>query len=253
MIRAAAVVGATLDPLVIGAGAKRKRFDPRMRRRGRRWRNGCSAVSGAATYEVANDLILGDGPVRHQDRDHRTRVAYPAGRRLADRAAGVAWPGRRGGGRLRRATRGLAAGRARDAMGRFYRGQRPRQHWPPLPSSRRRMADTEAVPARAVVCAGRATRRPIAHAARAGRHLPGAQKERGRSRRRLEMHALRRARGGHYAVPGLNRPAHSYYAAKTGGAGLAFDGIPGDRAEKPTMLSRLAGHRSQPAAPRRGA
>ena len=107
LLRAAAVLGVTVDPLTLGGmldlvpATALELCEAALEAR-------LLVVSGR-DYEFANDLIR---EVLYAGTPEPTRLASsPPGRRSADRSAGIAGQARRGGGRLAAGRPGLATGR----------------------------------------------------------------------------------------------------------------------------------------------
>ncbi|HEY2288641.1 MAG TPA: AAA family ATPase [Streptosporangiaceae bacterium] len=229
LLRAAAVLGATLDPLVLGAMLDQapvtalELCEAALEAR-------LLAVSGR-DYEFANDLIR---EVLYASTPGPTRLAYH--RRAADlltahpeslaRHAAAA-------GDWRRATRAwLRAGQ--DAMGRYAASDAAALATHALDAAER-LADTE-LAARALVLRGRAHEATGAHAAALADLTRGAEGARTIGDRRLEMHALRELGGD---VPVSRGLPISYYATNLA-SGLRIAESLGDRASEANMLSRLA-------------
>ena len=229
LLRAAAVLGATVDPLTLGvmldlvpatalelcAAALEARL---------------LVVSGR-DYEFANDLIR---EVLYASTPEPTRLAYHL--RAADLLTGqpesLARHAAAAGDWLRAARAWLRAGQ--DAMGRYAASDAAALATQALEAAER-VADTE-VSARALVLRGRALEATGAHAAALADLTQGAEGARAAGDRRLEMLALRELGGD---VPVSRGMPITYYVANLQ-SGLRIAESLGDRASEANMLSRLA-------------
>ena len=229
LLRAAAVLGATVDPLTLGVmldlvpATALELCEAALAAR-------LLVVSGR-DYEFANDLIR---EVLYASTPEPTRLAHH--RRAADLLTGqpesLARHAAAAGDWLRAARAWLRAGE--DAMGRFAASDAAALATQALEASER-VADAE-VSARALVLRGRALEAVGAHAAALADLTRGADGARAAGDRRLEMLALREL-GGDVPVS-LGLPV-SYYAANLQ-SGLRIAESLGDRASEANMLSRLA-------------
>ena len=226
---AAAVLGATVDPLTLGVmldlvpATALELCEAALAAR-------LLVVSGR-DYEFANDLIR---EVLYASTPEPTRLAHH--RRAADLLTGqpesLARHAAAAGDWLRAARAWLRAGE--DAMGRFAASDAAALATQALAAGER-VADAE-VSARALVLRGRALEAVGAHAAALADLTRGADGARAAGDRRLEMLALREL-GGDVPVT-LGLPV-SYYAANLE-SGLRIAESLGDRASEANMLSRLA-------------
>jgi tetratricopeptide (TPR) repeat protein len=229
LLRAAAVLGATVDPLTLGVmldvvpatalelcGAA---LEARL-----------LVVSGR-DYEFANDLIR---EVLYASTPEPTRLAYH--RRAADLLTGqpesLARHAAAAGDWLRAARAWLRAGQ--DAMGRYAASDAAALATQAMEAAER-VADTE-LSARALVLRGRALEATGAHAAALADLTQGAEGARAAGDRRLEMLALRELGGD---VPVSRGMPISFYATNLE-SGLRIAESLGDRASEANMLSRLA-------------
>lgn len=229
LLRAAAVLGATVDPLTLGVmldlvpATALELCEAALAAR-------LLVVSGRH-YEFANDLIR---EVLYASTPEPTRLAHH--RRAADLLTGqpesLARHAAAAGDWLRAARAWLRAGE--DAMGRFAASDAAALATQALEAGER-VADAE-VSARALVLRGRALEAVGAHAAALADLTRGADGARAAGDRRLEMLALREL-GGDVPVS-LGLPV-SYYAANLE-SGLRIAESLGDRASEANMLSRLA-------------
>ena len=229
LLRAAAVLGATVDPLTLGVmldlvpATALELCEAALAAR-------LLVVSGR-DYEFANDLIR---EVLYASTPEPTRLAHH--RRAADLLTGqpesLARHAAAAGDWLRAARAWLRAGE--DAMGRFAASDAAALATQALEAGER-VADAE-VSARALVLRGRALEAVGAHAAALADLTRGADGARAAGDRRLEMLALREL-GGDVPVS-LGLPV-SYYAANLE-SGLRIAESLGDRASEANMLSRLA-------------
>ncbi len=229
LLRAAAVLGSTVDPLTLGvmldlvpAAALEQ----------------CEAALGARLlvvsgrdYEFANDLIR---DVLYASTPEPTRLAYH--RRAADLLTGQPESLAR---HAAAASDWLRAGRAwlragEDAMGRYAASDAAALATQALEAGQR-AADAE-VSARALVLRGRALEATGAHAAALADLTRGAEGARAAGDRRLEMLALRELGGD---VPVSRGKPISYYATNLE-SGLRIAESLGDRGSEAIMLSRLA-------------
>jgi len=229
LLRAAAVLGSTVDPLTLGvmldlvpAAALEQ----------------CEAALGARLlvvsgrdYEFANDLIR---DVLYESTPEPTRLAHH--RRAADLLTGqpesLARHAAAAGDWLRAGRAWLRAGD--DAMGRFAVSDAAALATQALDAGER-VADAE-VSARALVLRGRALEATGAHAAALADLTRGAERARAVGDRRLEMLALRELGGD---VPVSRGKPASYYESNLE-SGLRIAVSLGDRASEANMLSRLA-------------
>jgi len=229
LLRAAAVLGATVDPLTLGVmldlvpATALELCEAALAAR-------LLVVSGR-DYEFANDLIR---EALYASTPEPTRLAHH--RRAADLLTGqpesLARHAAAAGDWLRAARAWLRAGE--DAMGRFAASDAAALATQALEAGER-AADAE-VSARALVLRGRALEAVGAHAAALADLTRGADGARAAGDRRLEMLALREL-GGDVPVS-LGLPV-SYYAANLE-SGLRIAESLGDRASEANMLSRLA-------------
>ena len=229
LLRAAAVLGATVDPLTLGVmldlvpATALELCEAALEAR-------LLVVSGR-DYEFANDLIR---EVLYASTPEPTRLAHH--RRAADLLTGqpesLARHAAAAGDWLRAARAWLRAGE--DAMSRFAASDAAALATQALEAGER-VADAE-VSARALVLRGRALEAVGAHAAALADLTRGADGARAAGDRRLEMLALREL-GGDVPVS-LGLPV-SYYAANLE-SGLRIAESLGDRASEANMLSRLA-------------
>ena len=229
LLRAAAVVGAAVDPLALGVildlvPATAIEL--------------CEAALGARLlvvsgrdYEFANDLIR---EVLYASTPEPTRLAYH--RRAADLLTGqpesLARHAAAAGDWLRAARAWLRAGE--DAMGRYATSDAVALATQALDAAGR-AGDTE-VSARALVLRGRANEAVGAHATALTDLTRGAEGARAIGDRRLEMLALRGLGGD---VPVSRGLPISYYASNLE-RGLRIAESLGDRGSEANMLSRLA-------------
>jgi DNA-binding SARP family transcriptional activator len=229
LLRAAAVLGATVDPLTLGvmldlvpatalelcATALEARL----------------LVASGRDYEFANDLIR---EVLYASTPEPTRLAYH--RRAADLLTGqpesLARHAAAAGDWLRAARAWLQA--SQDAMGRYAASDAAALATQALEAAEW-VADTE-VSARALVLRGRALEATGAHAAALADLTRGADGARAAGDRRLEMLALRELGGD---VPVSRGMPISFYATNLE-SGLRIAESLGDRASEANMLSRLA-------------
>jgi DNA-binding SARP family transcriptional activator/tetratricopeptide (TPR) repeat protein len=229
LLRAAAVLGAALDPLVLGAmldlvpATALEACETAMAAR-------LLVVSGR-DYEFANDLIR---EALYASTPGPTRLAHH--RRAADLLTGqpesLARHAAAGGDWLRAARAWLRA--AEDAMGRFAATDAAVLATQALGAAER-IGSTE-VSARALVLRGRAYEAADAAAAAFADLTRGAADARAAGDRRLEMLALRELGGD---VPVAHGLPISYCAANLE-SGLRIAESLGDRASEAQLLSRLA-------------
>jgi DNA-binding SARP family transcriptional activator len=229
LLRAAAVLGAALDPLVLGAmldlgpATALEACETAMAAR-------LLVVSGR-DYEFANDLIR---EALYASTPGPTRLAYH--RRAADLLTGqpesLARHAAAGGDWLRAARAWLRA--AEDAMGRFAATDAAALATQALEAAGR-IGSTE-VSARALVLRGRAYEAADAGAAAFADITRGAADARAAGDRRLEMLALRELGGD---VP-VSQGLPISYCASHLESGLRIAESLGDRASEARMLSRLA-------------
>ena len=229
LLRSAAVLGATLDPLTLGGmldlvpAAALEQCEAALEAR-------LLVVSGR-DYEFANDLIR---EVLYASTPEPTRLAYH--RRAADLLTGqpesLARHAAAAGDWLRAARAWLRAGE--DAMGRYAASDAVALAVQALEAAER-VADAE-VSARALVLRGRAHHATGADAAALADLTRGAEVARAAGDRRLEMFALYELGGD---VPVSRGLPLSYYATNLEG-GLRIAESLGDRASEANMLSRLA-------------
>jgi DNA-binding SARP family transcriptional activator len=229
LLRAAAVLGTTVDPLTLGVmlglvpSTALELCEAALEAR-------LLAVSGR-DYEFANDLIR---EVLYASTPEPTRLAHH--RRAADLLTGqpesLAKHAAAAGDWLRAARAWLRAGQ--DAMGRFAASDAAALATQALEAGER-VADAE-VSARALVLRGRALQAVGANAAALADLTRGADGARAAGDRRLEMHALRELGGD---VPVSRGKPISYYASNLE-SGLRIAESLGDRASEATFLSRLA-------------
>jgi DNA-binding SARP family transcriptional activator len=229
LLRAAAVLGAALDPLVLGAmldlgpATALEACETAMAAR-------LLVVSGR-DYEFANDLIR---EALYASTPGPTRLAYH--RRAADLLTGqpesLARHAAAGGDWLRAARAWLRA--AEDAMGRFAATDAAALATQALEAAGR-IGSTE-VSARALVLRGRAYEAADAGAAAFADLTRGAADARAAGDRRLEMLALRELGGD---VP-VSQGLPISYCASHLESGLRIAESLGDRASEARMLSRLA-------------
>ena len=229
LLRAAAVLGATVDPLTLGVmldlvpATALELCEAALAAR-------LLVVSGR-DYEFANDLIR---EVLYASTPEPTRLAHHrrAADLLTDQPESLARHAAAGGDWLRAARAWLRAGQ--DAMGRFAASDAAALATQALKAGGR-VGDAE-VSARALVLRGRAFEAVGAHDAALADLTQGADDARAAGDRRLEMLALREL-GGDVPVS-LGLPV-SYYAANLE-SGLRIAESLGDRASEANMLSRLA-------------
>ena len=229
LLRAAAVLGATVDPLTLGVmldlvpATALELCEAALAAR-------LLMVSGR-DYEFANDLIR---EVLYASTPEPTRLAHHrrAADLLTDQPESLARHAAAGGDWLRAARAWLRAGQ--DAMGRFAASDAAALATQALKAGGR-VGDAE-VSARALVLRGRAFEAVGAHDAALADLTQGADDARAAGDRRLEMLALREL-GGDVPVS-LGLPV-SYYAANLE-SGLRIAESLGDRASEANMLSRLA-------------
>ncbi len=229
LLRAAAVLGATVDPLTLGVmldlapATALELCEAALEAR-------LLMVSGR-DYEFANDLIR---EVLYASTPEPSRLAHH--RRAADLLTGqpesLARHAAAAGDWLRAARAWLRAGE--DAMGRYAASDAAALASQALEAAGR-VGDAE-VSARALVLRGRALEATGAHAAALADLTRGADGARAAGDRRLEMLALREL-GGDVAVS-RGMPI-SYYASNLQ-TGLRIAESLGDRASEANMLSRLA-------------
>ena len=229
LLGAAAVLGATVDPLTLGVmlnlvpATALELCEAALQAR-------LLVVSGR-DYEFANDLIR---EALYASTPEPSRLAHH--RRAADLLTGqpesLARHAAAAGDWLRAARAWLRAGE--DAMSRYAASDAATLASQALEAAER-VADAE-VPARALVLRGRALEATGAHAAALADLTRGADAARAAGDRRVEMLALREL-GGDVAVS-RGMPI-SYYASNLQ-SGLRIAGSLGDRASAANMLSRLA-------------
>jgi DNA-binding SARP family transcriptional activator/tetratricopeptide (TPR) repeat protein len=229
LLRAASVLGATVDPLTLGImldlvpATALELSEAALAAR-------LLVVSGR-DYEFANDLIR---EILYDGTPEPTRLAHH--RRAADLLTGqpesLARHAAAAGDWLRAARAWLRAGE--DAMGRFAASDAAALATQALEAGER-VADAE-VSARALVLRGRALEAIGAHAAALADLTRGADGARAAGDRRLEMLALRELGGD---VPVSRGKPISYYAANLE-SGLRIAESLGDRASEANFLSRLA-------------
>ena len=229
LLRAAAVLGATVDPLTLGvmlglaSATALELCEAALEAR-------LLAVSGR-DYEFANDLIR---EVLYASTPEPTRLAHH--RRAADLLTGqpesLARHAAAAGDWLRAARAWLRAGE--DAMGRFAASDAVALATQALEAGER-VADAE-VSARALILRGRALEAVGAHAAALTDLTRGADGARAAGDRRLEMLVLRQL-GGDVPVS-LGKPI-SYFGSNLE-TGLRIAESLGDRASEANFLSRLA-------------
>jgi predicted ATPase len=229
LLRAAAVLGATVDPLLLGVMLDLVPATALEL---------CEAALGARLlvvsgrdYEFANDLIR---EVLYASTPEPTRLAHH--RRAADlltaQPESLARHAAAAGDWLRAARAWLRAGE--EAMARYAASDAAALATQALEAGER-VADAE-VSARALVLRGRALEATGAAAAALEDLTRGAEWARAADDRRLEMLALREL-GGDVAVS-RGKPV-SYYASNLQ-SGLRIAEALGDRASEANMLSRLA-------------
>ncbi|MGH3197305.1 MAG: ATP-binding protein [Streptosporangiaceae bacterium] len=228
LLRAAAVLGATVDPLTLGVmlglvpAAALELCEAALEAR-------LLVVSGR-DYEFANDLIR---EVLYASTPEPTRLAHH--RRAADLLTGqpesLARHAAAAGDWLRAARAWLQAGA--DAMGRSAASDAAALATQALEAGER-VADAE-VSARALVLRGRALEAAGAHAAALADLTRGADGAHAAGDRRLEMIALRELGGD---VPVSRGKPISYYASNLQ-SGLRIAESLGDRASEASFLSRL--------------
>ena len=229
LLRAAAVLGATVDPQTLSVmldltpATALELCEAALEAR-------LLVVSGR-NYEFANDLIR---EALYASTPEPSRLAHH--RRAADLLTGqpesLARHAAAAGDWLRAARAWLRAGE--DAMSRYAASDAAALASQALEAADR-VADAE-VPARALVLRGRTLEATGAHAAALADLTRGADVARAAGDRRLEMLALREL-GGDVAVS-RGMPI-SYYASNLQG-GLRIAESLGDRASEANMLSRLA-------------
>jgi DNA-binding SARP family transcriptional activator len=229
LLRAAAVLGATVDPLTLGvmlglvSATALELCEAALEAR-------LLAVSGR-DYEFANDLIR---EVLYASTPEPTRLAHH--RRAADLLTGqpesLARHAAAAGDWLRAARAWLRAGE--DAMGRFAASDAAALATQALEAGER-VADAE-VSARALILRGRALEAVGAHATALTDLTRGADGARAAGDRRLEMLVLRQL-GGDVPVS-LGKPI-SYFGSNLE-TGLRIAESLGDRASEANFLSRLA-------------
>ena len=229
LLRAAAVLGTTVDPLTLGvmlglvSATALELCEAALEAR-------LLAVSGR-DYEFANDLIR---EVLYASTPEPTRLAHH--RRAADLLTGqpesLARHAAAAGDWLRAARAWLRAGE--DAMGRFAASDAAALATQALEAGER-VADAE-VSARALILRGRALEAVGAHAAALTDLTRGADGARAAGDRRLEMLVLRQL-GGDVPVS-LGKPI-SYFGSNLE-TGLRIAESLGDRASEANFLSRLA-------------
>jgi tetratricopeptide (TPR) repeat protein len=229
LLRAAAVLGVTVDPLTLGVMLDLVPATA-LELCGAALEARLLVVSGR-DYEFANDLIR---EVLYASTPEPTRLAYH--RRAADLLTGqpesLARHAAAAGDWLRAARAWLRAGQ--DAMGRYAASDAAALATQALEAAER-VADTE-VSARALVLRGRALEATGAHAAALADLTLGAESARAIGDRRLEMLVLRELGGD---VPVSRGKPITYYAANLE-SGLRIAESLGDRASEANMLSRLA-------------
>ena len=229
LLRAAAVLGTTVDPLTLGVmldlvpATALELCEAALEAR-------LLVVSGR-DYEFANDLIR---EVLYASTPEPTRLAHH--RRAADlltsQPESLARHAAAAGDWLRAARAWLQAGQ--DAMGRYAASDTAALATQALEAGER-VADVE-VSAHALVLRGRALEATGAHAAALADLTRGAEDARAAGDRRLEMLALRELGGD---VPVSRGKPISYYASNLE-SGLRIAEALGDRASEANMLSRLA-------------
>ena len=229
LLRAAAVLGATVDPLTVGVMLDLVPTTALEL---------CEAAFGARLlvvsgrdYEFANDLIR---EVLYASTPEPTRLAYH--RRAADLLTGqpesLARHAAAAGDWLRAGRAWLRAGE--EAMGRYAASDALALATQALEAGER--ADDLEVSARALVLRGRALEATGAHAAALEDLTRGAEGARAAGDRRLEMLALRELGGD---VPVSRGKPAGYYAANLE-SGLRIAESLGDRGSEAHMLNRLA-------------
>ena len=229
LLRAAAVLGATVDPLTVGVMLDLVPTTALEL---------CEAAFGARLlvvsgrdYEFANDLIR---EVLYASTPEPTRLAYH--RRAADLLTGqpesLARHAAAAGDWLRAGRAWLRAGE--EAMGRYAASDALALATQALEAGER--ADDLEVSARALVLRGRALEATGAHAAALEDLTRGAEGARAAGDRRLEMLALRELGGD---VPVSRGKPTGYYAANLE-SGLRIAESLGDRGSEAHMLNRLA-------------
>ena len=229
LLRAAAVLGATVDPLTLGImldlvpATALELCEAALEAR-------LLVVSGR-DYEFANDLIR---EALYASTPEPTRLAHH--RRAAELLTGqpesLARHAAAAGDWLRAARAWLRAGE--DAMGRYAASDAAALASQALEAGER-VADAE-VCARALVLRGRAREAAGAHAAALDDLTRGAERARTAGDRRLEMLALRELGGD---VPAALGKPIGYYAVNLQ-SGLRIAESLGDRASEAVMLNRLA-------------
>ncbi len=229
LLRAAAVLGTTVDPLILGVmldmvpAIALELCETALEAK-------LLTVSGR-DYEFANDLIR---EILYASTPEPTRLAHH--RRAADlltsQPESLARHAAAAGDWQRAARAWLRAGQ--DAMGRFAASDAADLATHALEAGER-VADAE-VSARALVLRGRALEATGAHAAALADLTRGADGARAAGDRRLEMLALRELGGD---VPVSRGKPISYYASNLE-SGLRIAQSLGDRASEANMLSRLA-------------
>jgi tetratricopeptide (TPR) repeat protein len=229
LLRAAAVLGTTVDPLTLGVMLGLVPATA-LELCGTALEARLLVVSGR-DYEFANDLIR---EVLYASTPEPTRLAYH--RQAADLLTGqpesLARHAAAAGDWLRAGRAWLRAGE--DAMGRYAASDAVALATQALEAGER-VADLE-VSARALVLRGRALEATGAHAAALEDLTQGAEGARAAGDRRLEMLALRELGGD---VPVSRGKPTSYYAANLE-SGLRIAESLGDRASEAHMLNRLA-------------
>jgi DNA-binding SARP family transcriptional activator/tetratricopeptide (TPR) repeat protein len=229
LLRAAAVLGATVDPLTVGVMLDLVPTTALEL---------CEAALGARLlvvsgrdYEFANDLIR---EVLYASTPEPTRLAYH--RRAADLLTGqpesLARHAAAAGDWLRAGRAWLRAGE--EAMGRYAASDALALATQAFDAGER--SDDLEVSARALVLRGRALEATGAHAAALEDLTRGAEGARAAGDRRLEMLALRELGGD---VPVSRGKPTGYYAANLE-SGLRIAESLGDRASEAHMLNRLA-------------
>jgi DNA-binding SARP family transcriptional activator/tetratricopeptide (TPR) repeat protein len=228
LLKAAAVLGAAVDPLAIGVmlslapATAVELCEAAMAAR--------LLVASGRDYEFANDLIR---EALYASMPEPTRLAYH--RRAADLLTGqpesLARHAAAAGDWLRAARAWLRA--AEDAMWRFAATDAAALATQAL-NAAERMGETE-VSARAVVVRGRAHEAAGEHAAALADLTRGVEGARAAGDRRLEMLALRELGGD---VPVSRGKPISYYASNLQ-SGLRIAESLGDRASEANFLSRL--------------
>jgi hypothetical protein len=229
LLRAASVLGATVDPLVLGTmldvapATALELCEAALEAR--------LLVVSDRDYEFANDLIR---EVLYASTPGPTRLAYH--RRAADLLTGqpesLARHAAAAGDWLRAARAWLRAGQ--DAMSRYAASDAAALATQALGAAEC-LADLE-LSARALVLRGRAHEATGAHAAALADLTAGAEGASAAGDRRLEMLALRELGGD---VPVSRGLPLSYYASNLEN-GLRIAESLGDRATEANMLSRLA-------------